>query len=162
MNAHVGGRIPGPIRACDARLALHAPRLWLWIHPRPKSSELGRIGEDLVARKLRGSGHAIEGRRLRTPWGELDVLARDARGLVCIEVKSARREPRPRVRGEAPIALRPEDRPAARVDARGWERLERIARGMGARRRLPARAEVWEVLVGPRRGQIEIRRSGPV
>ena len=138
-------------------LARHAPRACLWIWPDPGPAELGRVGEELVARALRRRGDTLEGRRLRTPWGELDVLSRDARGLVCVEVKSARRAPMPRIRGEAAVPLSARDRPGERVDARGLDRLQRIAAGLAARRRLVTRCEVWEVLVGPRRGAIEIR-----
>ncbi len=138
-------------------LARHAPRTFLRVCSDPDSAELGRVGEELVARALFRRGDTIEGRRLRTPWGELDVLTRDVRGLVCIEVKTARRAPMPRVRGQEPVPLAERDRPGERVDARGLERLERIAHGLGARRRLAARCEVWEVVVGPRRGAVEIR-----
>lgn len=138
-------------------LARRAPRAFLWIWPDPGSAELGCVGEELVARALFRRGDTIEGRRLRTPWGELDVLAQDARGLVCVEVKSTRRAPMPHIRGQAAVAMSERDRPGARVDACGRERLQRIARGLAARRRLAARCEVWEVVVGPRRGAIEIR-----
>lgn len=141
-----------------ALLLRRAPGLFLRIVRDASSAEIGLAGEELVARALRAGGARIEGRRLRTPWGELDVLARDAHGLVCVEVKSARRPPMPRIRGCAPIALAERDRPGARVDRRGLDRLARIAQALGARRRLPARPEVWEVVVGPARGRIEVRR----
>ncbi|MCY2960189.1 MAG: YraN family protein [Planctomycetota bacterium] len=138
-----------------------APRLFLGICRAASSAELGLAGEELVARRLRRRGSAIEARRLRTPWGELDVLARDGLGLVCIEVKTARLVPRPRIRGAAPIPLAERERPGARVDGAGQRRLDRIAAGLAGRRRLPARWEVWEVLVGPGRFRVEIRRSAP-
>lgn len=150
-----------------ARSALHvglrtelirrAPRLFLWACSSASTAEIGLVGEELVARALRRRGHAIEGRRIRTPWGELDVLARDSRGLVCVEVKTARRAPMPRIRGAAPVPLADRDRPGSRVDARGLERLDRIAVGIARTRRIPARCEVWEVLVGPGRGRVEVR-----
>lgn len=138
-----------------------APGLFLWACPDASTSELGLAGEELVARALLSVGRVVEGRRVRTPWGELDVLARDGTGLVCIEVKTARRAPLPRIRGAAPIPVGARDRPGARVDARGHDRLQRIAEGLGRRRNLPARTEVWEVLVGPGRGRVEVRRSDP-
>jgi len=140
-------------------LRSHAPRLFLVLCRAATTAELGLVGEDLVARALHRGGARIEARRLRTPWGELDLLAHDERGLVAIEVKSARIAPRPRIRGQAAIPLGERDRPGARVDARGRERLGRIALGISARRGIPARAEVFEVLVGPGRFQLEIQRK---
>lgn len=152
---------PG-LRARLRRAFLHAaPRAFLRSCPGATTAELGLVGEELVARALVRTGHAVEGRRVRTPWGELDVLARDRTGLVCIEVKTAQRAPMPRIRGAAPIPLDSRDRPGARVDARGHDRLERIAAGLGRRRNQTARCEVWEVLVGPGRGRVEVRRSYP-
>jgi hypothetical protein len=119
------------------------------------------VGVELVARALRRRGDAVEGRRLRTPWGELDILTRDARGLVCVEVKTARRAAGPRIRGQPPVPLAARDRPGARVDRLGEERLRRIAAGLAARRRIPARCEVWEVLVGPGRAALEIGLRAP-
>lgn len=157
MNAASSG-----LRERWRRALLHAaPRVFLWACPEAATAEVGLAGEELVARALLRDGRVIEGRRVRTPWGELDVLARDRSGLVCIEVKTARRSPMPRIRGAAPVPLGPRDRPGARVDARGHERLERIADGLRRRRGLPARTEVWEVLVGPGRGRVEVRRSDP-
>jgi hypothetical protein len=141
--------------ALRATLVRHAPALFLRLCT-PTDAELGRAGEELVARALRRAGAVILARRLRTPWGELDVLARDAHGLVCVEVKTARRLPMPRPRGAPPIALAARDRPGARVDGRGEARLRRIADGLAAWRRGPARCAVWEVLVGPGRRMPEV------
>lgn len=142
-------------------LVTRAPRFFLLACKHASSAELGLAGEELVARALRARGASIEGRRIRTPWGELDLLAHDARGLVCVEVKTARCAPRPRIRGMPPVPLAARDLPGARVDARGRERLARIARGVSARRGIPARAEVWEVLVGPGRTALAVRPAGP-
>jgi len=150
--------LPSGLRAAILRCA---PRAFLWVCRGASTAEVGLAGEELVATALRRRGDRLEARRLRTPWGELDLLARDARGLVCVEVKTARRAPLPRIRGQAPIALAARDRPGARVDARGLERLERIAAGISGRRRLPARCEVWEVLIGPGRTALEVRRRPP-
>ncbi|MBL8862631.1 MAG: YraN family protein [Planctomycetes bacterium] len=149
----------GPLaRLARAALRRVAPRAFLALCPRAGSDELGRAGEELVARALHRAGARIEARRLRTPWGELDLLARDALGLLAVEVKTARLAPRPRPRGEPPVPLAAGRRPGARVDGRGRVRLERIARGLAARRRVPVRAEVWEVLAGPGRATLAVRR----
>lgn len=47
----------------------------------------GLCAEDCVARVYRARGAAILARRLRTPGGELDIVARDGDILVFIEVK---------------------------------------------------------------------------
>jgi putative endonuclease len=50
--------------------------------------EFGRNGEDLACRELRRRGYAIVARRYRRRGGELDIVARDGRTLVFVEVKT--------------------------------------------------------------------------
>jgi putative endonuclease len=49
---------------------------------------LGKIGEDLACGELERRGYAIISRRHRRRGGELDVIARDGRTLVFVEVKT--------------------------------------------------------------------------
>jgi putative endonuclease len=49
---------------------------------------LGKIGEDLACRELERRGYAIIARRYRQRGGELDIIARDGRVLVFVEVKA--------------------------------------------------------------------------
>ena len=49
---------------------------------------LGKRGEDLACRALRRRGYVILDRRYRTRVGELDIVARDSRTLVFVEVKA--------------------------------------------------------------------------
>jgi putative endonuclease len=49
---------------------------------------LGKIGEDLACRELQRRGYAIVARRYRRRHGELDIIARDGRTLVFVEVKA--------------------------------------------------------------------------
>jgi putative endonuclease len=49
---------------------------------------LGSRGEDLAARHLEARGLEVVGRNFRTRYGELDLVARDARFLVFCEVKT--------------------------------------------------------------------------
>lgn len=51
---------------------------------------LGRIGEQLAVEHLERRGFAILARNHRTRWGELDVIAADARRIVFCEVKTRR------------------------------------------------------------------------
>ncbi|MFP4306397.1 MAG: YraN family protein [Desulfococcaceae bacterium] len=50
----------------------------------------GRRGEDAAARRLEELGYRIEGRNVRTPAGEIDIVARDGACLVFVEVKARR------------------------------------------------------------------------
>lgn len=50
----------------------------------------GEIAEDLVAERLIAAGWQLVGRNARTRFGEIDIVARDGRTLVFVEVKAAR------------------------------------------------------------------------
>jgi putative endonuclease len=49
---------------------------------------LGDRGEELAVRHLEARGYEVVERNFRTRYGELDVVARDARFLVFVEVKT--------------------------------------------------------------------------
>jgi putative endonuclease len=51
--------------------------------------ELGRRGEDAACALLAARGFEVLGRRVRTPFAEVDVVARRAGELWCCEVKSS-------------------------------------------------------------------------
>jgi len=51
---------------------------------------LGRMGEDAAARYLQRLGMTILQRNVSTPVGELDLVARQRRTLVFVEVKTRR------------------------------------------------------------------------
>ncbi len=56
----------------------------------PKS-EIGKLGEDLACGYLVQKRWKILQRNFRKPWGELDIIAKDPKGvLVFIEVKAMR------------------------------------------------------------------------
>jgi putative endonuclease len=48
----------------------------------------GLRAEELVANELRSLGWQILGRNIYTEYGEIDILARDGREYVCVEVRS--------------------------------------------------------------------------
>jgi putative endonuclease len=52
---------------------------------------LGDRGERAAARHLRRQGLRVITRNYRTPWGEIDLIARDGDTLVFAEVKTRRR-----------------------------------------------------------------------
>ena len=49
---------------------------------------LGKLGEDLACSELRRRGYAILARRYRTRAGEIDIVAREGRTIVFVEVKT--------------------------------------------------------------------------
>jgi putative endonuclease len=77
---------------------------------------MGRRAEDLVARRLDEAGWEILGRNVRSREGEIDIVAREGRALVFVEVKAGRRG----------AAFGPE-RPVLAVDARKQRRIRRLA-----------------------------------
>lgn len=78
---------------------------------------LGRLAEDLAARRLHEDGYRVVDRNARTRLGELDIVALDGDTLVFVEVKA----------GRAGGAFGPE-RPVLAVDRAKQARLRRLAR----------------------------------
>ena len=74
---------------------------------------LGNAGEDRAAEYLESHGCRILERQYRTPAGEIDIIARDGRTMVFVEVKTRRT-------GSV-------TRPAEAVDRRKRERIIRSA-----------------------------------
>jgi putative endonuclease len=79
----------------------------------------GRRGEVLAALWLMAKGYSILGFRLRTPHGEIDLVARRGRVLAAVEVKA-------RTTLEAALEA---------VSASQRQRLRRAIRALAARRR---------------------------
>jgi putative endonuclease len=63
---------------------------WLskWLKPAPKTDALGQRGENMAARYLRNQGYKIITRNFRCELGEVDIIAREGRTLVFVEVKT--------------------------------------------------------------------------
>jgi putative endonuclease len=99
---------------------------------------IGRAAEDLVAARLARSGWEIVERNARTRFGELDIVARDGRTLVFVEVKA----------GRAGSSSGPE-RPVLGVNRRKQQRIRRLATAwMGERRDAPYYGEIRFDAVG--------------
>jgi putative endonuclease len=62
-------------------------RLSAWIG-KDSSLPLGRRGEDAAAHYLRSIGYKIIQRNFVTPLGEIDIIARDGKTIVFVEVKT--------------------------------------------------------------------------
>ncbi len=58
---------------------------------REQAEARGRRGEAIAAWWLRLQGWRIVGQRLKTPWGEVDLIARRGRTVAFIEVKARSR-----------------------------------------------------------------------
>lgn len=98
----------------------------------------GEIAEGLVARRLSQAGWEIVERNARTRYGELDIVARDDRTLVFVEVKGAR----------AGTQFGPE-RPILSIDFRKQRRVRRLATAwMSERRDQPPYDEIRFDAVG--------------
>lgn len=100
---------------------------------------LGRRGEILAAKYLRGIGYRIIQRNFRCPMGEIDIVARDANTLVFVEVKT-----------------RTEDHPAPEAQVNGFKRhqITKVAKlflGRYGQAVPPARFDVVAVIWPPRR-----------
>jgi len=99
---------------------------------------IGLMAEELVAHRLHAAGWEILERNARTRHGELDIVARDGRALVFVEVKAGRER----------NAFSPE-RPVLAVDRRKQQRIRRLASAwMAANRDLPRYAEIRFDAVG--------------
>jgi putative endonuclease len=53
-----------------------------------KKDALGDRGENLAARELQRKGYRILNRNFKSPVGEIDIIARDGKTLVFVEVKT--------------------------------------------------------------------------
>jgi putative endonuclease len=84
----------------------------------------GARAEELVARGLVAAGWEIVERNARTRYGELDLVARDGRALVFVEVKA----------GREGAGFGPE-RPILAVDRRKQQKVRRLATAWLAERR---------------------------
>jgi putative endonuclease len=103
-----------------------------------RRQHLGRRAESLVAARLAAAGWEVLERNARTRYGELDIVALDARTLVFVEVKA----------GREGAAFGPE-RPVLSVDFRKQRRVRGLATAwMTQRRETPRYDEIRFDAVG--------------
>lgn len=55
---------------------------------REQAKELGRLGEEYVARYLRENGCIVIKRNWRDRYGEVDIIAEDSENIIFVEVKT--------------------------------------------------------------------------
>jgi putative endonuclease len=56
--------------------------------PLPRHLSFGRKGEELAVKALKKEGYKIIERNFRCPFGEIDIVARDGKTVVFVEVKA--------------------------------------------------------------------------
>jgi putative endonuclease len=113
------------------------------------AGRLGRRGERAAVAALRRAGYRVLARNVRTPAGEVDVVALDGETLVLVEVKTV----------EARTAAAPPSRFPRRAQR---DRLRGAWRGfaaLGAAAGRPRRFDVVAVVVEGRRATCTIRRG---
>ncbi len=102
----------------------------------------GVKGEDEAARFLTRSGYAILDKNVRTRAGEIDLVAKEGKTLVFVEVKTRRDTP-PVEGAEPPV-------PQAGVHTRKQNRLAKLALGYLKLKRIrqtPCRFDVVSVII---------------
>jgi putative endonuclease len=106
-------------------------------------NSLGKRGEDIALRFFRKKGYRVVERNYRTPFGEIDLIARDGDILVFIEVKT-----------RADIAY---GRPFEAVDRRKREKMRKVALSFMKRfpAEVPARFDVLSIDMEAGREKIE-------
>ncbi len=98
----------------------------------PATADTGRHGEQLAVRHCRGLGYEILATNYRKSFGEVDIVAKDGRTIVFIEVKTRR--------------SRTFGSPFEAVDGRKQRQLARIALDFLQSRRLTEMAARFDVI----------------
>ncbi len=86
-------------------------------NPSNQKHEIGKLGEDIAERHLVSSGHKIEGRNFRKPYGEIDIISSKNGITYFVEVKAGEMDPVTRETGY---------RPEEHVHPQKLKRLERM------------------------------------
>jgi len=115
-------------------------------------ADLAQLGEELAARHLEQAGWRIAGRRVRTRYGEIDLIATRGNVVAFVEVKTRSSDR--------------SGRPAEAIDRRKAERLRRAALSLhesrAALRRLQPRIDVMEVLTGDPAKPVVVNLEGAI
>lgn len=106
-------------------------------------NKLGQRGEELAVEYIRKKGYGILKKNYHTPFGEIDIIARDKEALVFIEVKT---------RADFGFGL-----PFEAVDRRKREKMRKVALSFMKRlkKEEPARFDVLSISQEGERFKIE-------
>ncbi len=101
----------------------------------PGRRELGDLGEQIAVEHLRRRGYEVLARNVRTPRGEIDLIASHGATLAFVEIKTRRVSSRQQT-------IRPDQDPLLGLGARQQARLRRLAAAWlcDARARPPSQA----------------------
>jgi len=151
------------VRNARRVLARRAPRLFVAFLA-PTTAELGSCGEELAARALRRQGWRLLGRRVQTPFGEVDIVAARGGSLVCVEVKAGRLPSLPIRRGadrgaadtSGNLRFRPRDRLDHHRIARQRRAGHYLARHLSRGRLAGGRVDLVEVAFLARGRRVEL------
>ena len=80
------------------------------------NQKIGKWGEQAAAEYIQNKGYSILGKNIRTPHGEIDIIAKDGETLVFCEVKSRRSDEF----GDPEYAIPPRKQQQIRKIARGY------------------------------------------
>lgn len=74
----------------SCKLLCLAPNTIYMLHEKQINNiSVGKIGEDLACDYLGGMGYKISAQNIRQKFGEIDILAKDKKGILCfVEVKT--------------------------------------------------------------------------
>jgi putative endonuclease len=124
-------------------------------------------GEEEAARFLTRSGYSILDKNVRTRAGEIDLVAKEGKVLVFVEVKTRRdtppvepEKPEKGERGEKGDKVDKGDPPQAAVHTRKQNRLAKLAHGYLKLKRIrqtPCRFDVVSVIINDEGGVKAIR-----
>jgi putative endonuclease len=87
---------------------------------RPERAALGDLGEQVAVEHLRRRGYDVLARNVRTPRGEIDLIARHGATLAFVEIKTRRVSARQQ-------RIRPDQDPLLGLGAGQQARLRRLA-----------------------------------
>ena len=113
--------------------------------PASGSADIGRQGEAMAVRHLVQLRYEILATNYRKPFGEVDIIARDGRTIVFIEVKTRRS-----------MAF---GTPLEAVDVRKQRQLSRIAQDFLQSKgwaEAPARFDVIAIILGRNNGTVQV------
>ena len=100
--------------------------------------QLGDTGEEVACKYLENKGFSVIERNYLKPWGEIDIVAKKAKKLYFVEVKTVSREL------SGPVTREPDYRPEDNVHPAKLKRLHRAIQTYLLDRKVPEESE-WQL-----------------